>query len=346
MVIFGIFLTLAASPVTARREGFLDQYHYVKRQLCFIVIALVSVFAISAMSLKWMRGIARLGLLASVLGMILVFLAGHQIKGAYRWLDLGFISIQPSEFMKPFFCIILAWWLAQARLIKHSMGYLKSFIVFFLIVAILFKQPDIGMLLTVVCVFLGEAFISGVSYYFIAVAGILFLCLIVGLYFTVPHFHLRVDRFFKIEDTVSEQVVKSLQALKEGGWFGKGPGEGVIKFHVPDAHTDFIMSVAAEEFGFLLTSFVVCTFAFVIIRTLYLARKDRNLFSQVALSGLIIQVAFQAVVNMGVTLNLLPTKGMTLPFISYGGSSMLAVGILFGFILGLTRRHTIGKGLE
>ena len=165
-------------------------------------------------------------------------------------------------------------------------------------------------------------------------------------YFVFDHVHQRVNRFLFPEQGTAYQVEKSLETLKNAGWFGKGPGEGIVKYELPDAHTDFIMAVSAEEFGFILTVFLIVVFAYIVLRGFFLMRQENNHFCQIAVCGLLTQIAFQAIVNMGSTLNILPTKGMTLPFISYGGSSLVSIGFAFGIILGLTKRHTLSRGLE
>lgn len=180
----------------------------------------------------------------------------------------------------------------------------------------------------------------------VGVLGGFLVSALVTAYFVFDHVHSRIDRFLNPAKGEAYQVEKSLETLKNAGWFGKGPGEGVVKYELPDAHTDFIMAVSAEEFGFIITVCLVAVFAFIVLRGFWLMRDENNLFCQIAVGGLLTQIAFQAIVNMGSTLNLLPTKGMTLPFISYGGSSLVSIGFAFGVILCLTKRHTLSRGLE
>lgn len=345
LMLFGIVLTFAASPGSAERANIVDSYHFVKRQLLFLGPTFFLMLGVAFFPLRTLRLTALFILLLALICMGLVFIIGTPIKGSYRWINIGF-TLQPSELMKPCFAVIAAWFMAKGRLQNHSWGYRNAFALFALVSVLLFFQPDIGMLLTTGAIFGGELFLSGLSYWIIGILLGGFALAGVGIYLTVPHVHLRIDRFLGADSEVSYQVEKSLQALSGARWFGKGPGEGVVKFQLPDAHTDFILAVSAEEFGFVITAVLMGTFMFIMLRGLYLVYKENNLFAQIAVGGLLIQIVFQAIVNMGATVNVLPTKGMTLPFISYGGSSLISMGLVFGFILALTRRHTTGRGLE
>ena len=193
---------------------------------------------------------------------------------------------------------------------------------------------------------MAQVFLVGFPWKFISIFAALGAGLLVMAYFTLNHVYERVNAFLNPVKGENYQVEKSIQTLKNAGWFGKGPGEGIVKTNLPDAHTDFIMAVSAEEFGFLLTAFLIGTFAFLIIRGFCLVRKETNYFAQIALGGLLTQIAFQSIVNIASTLNLIPTKGMTLPFISYGGSSLVSTGLAVGIILALTRRKNLCRGLE
>ncbi len=345
LIFFGILLTFAASPAVAERDGN-ETFHFVKKQLFFMMPMIGTLFAMSFMDSKTIRRVAGLGLFISLVLMVLIFPLGISNKGASRWISLGFITLQPSEFMKPCFAVVCAWLLASARLIRSFPGYWLSIGLTGFIVVLLWCQPDFGMLLTVAFIYATELFLAGLPWILVIGLGGVLVSLVGVGYFTLDHVHNRINNFFGVTDEVSYQVTKSMETLKNAGWFGKGPGEGIVKSELPDAHTDFIMAVSAEEFGFIATALLICTFFFFIVRGLYLMREENNYFAQLAVGGLLTQFAIQAIINMGSTLNLLPTKGMTLPFISYGGSSLVSIGLAFGIVLGLTRRHTLSRGLD
>lgn len=345
LMLFGVFLTFAASPAVADRNQWAS-FYFVKRHLLFLLPAVGALFFTALLSVQNVRRLARVILIASLVLMAAVLIFGADIKGAKRWIVLFGTTIQPSEFVKPAFAVVGAWWLASGRLINQSRGYWKAFALFFVIVGLLFLQPDIGMLFTVMAVFGVQLFLSGISKTVIGALGGFFGALAFGAYFFFEHVQTRVDRFFSPVKEEAYQVAKSMETLKNAGWFGKGPGEGIVKYELPDAHTDFILAVSAEEFGFIMTALLVCVFMFIVVRGYVLIRRENNYFSQIAVGGLLTQIAFQAMVNMGSTLNLLPTKGMTLPLISYGGSSLVSMGIAFGIILALTHGHSLSRGLE
>ncbi|MDR2902618.1 MAG: putative lipid II flippase FtsW [Lactobacillales bacterium] len=345
LMLFGIFLTLAASPGVAERTR-LESFHFIKRQFFFLAPAIATLFLTSLLTFQQIRRLSALILLVSIFSMLYVLLFGMEIKGAQRWIHLLGITIQPSEFAKPAFAVVCAWLLASGRLIKQFPGYLLASGLFILITCLLLGQPDVGMALTIASIFCVQLFLSGIPMALVGILMALFAAFASFAYFFFDHVHARINRFFMAQAGEAYQVRKSLETLQNAGWFGKGPGEGLVKYELPDAHTDFILAVSAEEFGFILTCLLVGLFLFIILRGFFLIRQENNYFSQIAVGGLLTQIAFQAIVNMGSTLNLLPTKGMTLPFISYGGSSLVSIGFAFGVILGLTRSHTLSRGLE
>lgn len=346
LIVFGIFLTLSASPGVAERNH-TGTFHFVSRHLIFLGPAVCVLFMTSFLSLKTIRILCALVLAGSIMGMILVLLIGDTTKGAQRWITLLGISVQPSEFAKPAFSVISAWLLVSGRLMKNYFkDYSTAVFLFIIILCLLFKQPDFGMVLTFFAIFVAQIFLAGFPWKYIVVLGGMGAGLIVTAYFTLNHVYERVNKFFNPVQGENFQVEKSMETLKNAGWFGKGPGEGIVKTELPDAHTDFIMAVSAEEFGFVLTAFLIGVFAFLIIRGFLLVRKENNYFSQIALAGLLTQIAFQSIVNIASTLNLIPPKGMTLPFISYGGSSLVSTGFALGIILALTRRKNLCRGLE
>lgn len=345
LILFGVFLILASGPAVAERNNF-SPFYFIHRQFLFLGPAVVVMLMTAMLPLQYVRRLALVILVAGVIGMVLVLVFGHEIKSARRWLTIGPIGCQPSEFVKPAFAVVCAWLLASGRLIKKFPGYILAMILYIVIAVLLFLQPDVGMLLTVTAIFGVQLFLSGIPMVVVLALGSLFAGLLPIAYFCFVHVRSRVDRFLSPENGMSYQVKQSLNTLHNAGWFGRGPGEGIVKYNVPDSHTDFILAVSAEEFGFVLTTLLICVFAFIILRGFWLLRRENNYFCQIAVAGLLTQIAFQVIVNMGSTLNLLPTKGMTLPFISYGGSSLVSVGFAFGVILGLIHSRTLSRGLE
>ena len=346
LILYGIFLTFAASPGVAERTN-RETFYFINRQLVFLVPAIMVLCVATFLDTKMIRRISGLVLIGSLICMVYVVLFGTEIQGAKRWINIMGVGLQPSEFVKPSFAVVCAWLLASGRLIKKFPGYICSFVLLGIVSLLLLLQPDVGMFITVISIFSVELFLSGIPKIVVVVLGSLFGGFLTMAYFVFDHVHQRVNRFLNPEQGEAYQVEKSLETLKNAGWFGKGPGEGIVKYELPDAHTDFILAVSAEEFGFILTAFLIGTFAFVVLRGFYLMKQETKYFCQIAVAGLLTQIAIQAIVNMGSTLNLLPTKGMTLPFISYGGSSLVSIGFAFGIILGLTkRRGTFSNGLE
>ena len=345
LMVCGFFLILAASPAVAERNHY-STFHFVIRQAVWMFPALLTMIGVALLPVKLIRRLAGFVLLGGLLCMVYILLFGTAVKGAARWIYIGPVGLQPSEFVKPTFAVVCAWLLASGRLIRKFPGYWLAICLYAIIAFLLYKQPDIGMLLTISAIFAVQLFLSGISWWWVGIGGLLGSCFLPLAYFSFEHIRYRIDHFLGIEAGKTYQVEKSLETLHNAGWFGKGPGEGVAKYNLPDAHTDFILAVSAEEFGFLLTASLIGVFAFVILRGFGLVRKENNYFCQIAVAGLLTQIAFQVMVNMGSTLNLIPTKGMTLPFISYGGSSLVSIGLAFGFILGLIHNRTLSRGLE
>ena len=334
----GVFLTLAASPSVAARTGY-DWMHFIVKHMIFVPLAFGVLMGVALLPLKWVRRLAFLTLSCAVLAMVFVLL-GPEIKGARRWVRIFGIGIQPSEFVKPAFAVVCGWLLARGRLIKHCWDGIIAWGICAVVVTLLLMQPDVGMTLTILSIFAVELFLSGISMWLVGMLVLGGVGFGVMAFLTFDHVRQRVLKFLNPEDGTSYQVEKSMETLKSAGWFGKGPGEGTIKDKLPDAHTDFIMAVSAEEFGFIITALIVLTFAFIMVRSCWLIRRENNFFVQVAVGGLMTQITVQSLVNILSTLNLIPTKGMTLPFISYGGSSLVSVALAFGFILALTHGHT------
>lgn len=340
----GFMLSFAASPAVAERLG-LDSFHFVKRHAAFMLPALGVMFGLSFLSPRQVRRTAIVILAVSLLMMVLALFFGIEVKGARRWVTLAGISIQPSEFMKPAFVVVCAWLFAEHARQPEIPGNFFAIILFGMVAALLIAQPDLGQTILTSVVWGGMFFMAGMPWLWIVLLGGLGGAGLVGAYLTLPHVAGRIDRFLTGEgDTF--QVDTAREAIIRGDWFGQGPGEGMVKRIIPDSHTDFIFSVAAEEFGIVFCIVLVSIFAFLVLRGLNHAFKERNDFNRFAVAGLVLQIGVQSLINIGVNLELLPAKGMTLPLISYGGSSMIAICVTAGFILALTRRRPEKRAQE
>lgn len=345
MVLFGIglLLGLAASVPLASRNG-LEPYHYVQRQAFFGSMAMVAMFLTSMMSPIMVRRLAVLGFVASFIALALLPVFGTDFgKGAVRWFSLGFASFQPSEFLKPCFVVVSAWLMASSQEVNGPPGKMISFAVLVVIVGFLAMQPDFGQSMLVL-------FSWGVVY-FVAGAPLTLILIIVGLvgtagfgfYNASEHFARRIDGFLTPDIDPRSQLGYAANAIQEGGFFGVGVGEGQVKWTLPDAHTDFIIAVAAEEYGLMLVLLIIALYAVVVVRSLLRLTRERDPFTRLAGTGLACVFAVQAMINMGVAVRLLPAKGMTLPFVSYGGSSVIAAGITVGMLLAMTRTRPQGQ---
>lgn len=333
----GVVLSLSASPPVAKRLN-IDNFHFVKRHIMFLVPALIVLVGTSFMDMRQVRRISAIVLLGAIVALVLVPFIGFSAKGATRWLSIGSFSMQPSEFMKPVFVIITAWLFSENSKQPEIPCNLFAIVLFLLCAGLLIMQPDLGQTTLLAGVWAAMFFLAGLPWIWIAVLGGGGVGSMVLAYFSFSHFAGRIDRFLTgTGDTF--QVDRGLAAINNGGWFGTGPGEGRIKNGLPDSHTDFIFSVAVEEFGILLSMALVSIFVFVVMRGLWHGLKERDRFVQLAVSGLVLQFGFQAMINIGVNLRLLPAKGMTLPFISSGGSSLVAVAFGMGLVLALTRKR-------
>ncbi len=334
----GAILALAASPAVAERIG-LDTFYFAQRQFIVLPFVLIVMFAVSLLNRSGVRQFAVICFGLAVLLMIYTLMDGTEIKGATRWVTFAGFSIQPSEFVKPSFAIIAAWMFSAWRLKEDFPGYMVAVGLYLTVVALLLMQPDVGMAILVSVVWGVQFFLAGLPMLLVLAIGIIFISGGFAAYFNFEHVQSRIDRFFDPASTEAYQVMRSLEAFRNGGVFGRGPGEGHVKEVLPDAHADFIFAVAGEEFGLVMTLLIVGLFLFVVLRGFARAFKETDLFIQLAVAGLLVQFGLQAIINMASTLNLMPTKGMTLPFISYGGSSMLALAIGLGMVLALTRER-------
>ncbi len=295
--------------------------------------------ALSMQKLKFIRRASLLGYLAAIGLVILTFFFGEANKGASRWLMILGFSIQPSEFVKPFFIVTAAWLFDGQKQHPEFPGNLLSTGLFLFTALLIVRQPDIGMTMVITAVWLFQFFLSGMPILLLGAAGLLGLGAVISAYFIFPHFQIRIHQFLASGGELSYQVKKSLEAFQSGSLFGRGPGEGIVRSAIPDAHTDFIYAVAAEEYGVFLCLSIIALYTVIVIRTMIISCKDNNLFIILSASGLAASFGLQSIINMASTLHLMPTKGMTLPFISYGGSSIIATAVGMGMLLAITRKN-------
>ena len=339
----GLLLGLASSPPLAAKNGF-EPFHYVQRQAFFGCVALVVMMLTSMMTPLLVRRLAVLGFVCAFIALAMLPFFGTDFgKGAVRWYSLGFASLQPSEFLKPGFVVAAAWMMAASQELNGPPGRTWSFALCIAIVLMLALQPDFGQ----ACLVL---FGWGVMY-FVAGAPIVLMVGMAGLvvlagtiaYANSEHFARRIDGFLSTDVDPTTQLGYATNAIREGGLFGVGVGEGQVKWSLPDAHTDFIIAVAAEEYGLILVLFIIMLYGSVVVRSLLRLVRERDPFIRLAGTGLACMFGVQAMINMGVAVRLLPAKGMTLPFVSYGGSSVIASGIALGMLLAFTRTRPQGE---
>ena len=332
LALIGLILVFAASgPIGIRQYN--SATYFIERQAVFVLMSLTLMLLASMLA---PRGVLRLAFFLLVVFLVLTALApfGPEVKGAHRWLDFGGFRLQPSEFVKPTLAITVAWMLARTDGLR---GLLPAMVPVVLTLAMLARQPDIGMAFVVASVFGIQLFLAGLGWFWIIAAAGAGIGGLWGAYQFFPHFTQRVDGFMDPSKEVY-QVDKAMNAVASGGFFGRGPGEGEVKFKLPDAHSDFIFAATAEEFGVITCLILVVLFFFLLYRALSRVSSLSDRFCLLAAGGLAAQFGLQAFINMAVNLNLMPTKGMTLPFVSYGGSSLLAFGLSMGLLLALTRR--------
>lgn len=339
----GLLLGLAASVPLASRNG-LPPFYYVERQIVFGALALIAMIGCSMLSPQGVRRLGVFGFALAFAALALLPVFGTDFgKGAVRWFSLGFASVQPSEFVKPGFIVLTAWLMAASFDLGGPPGKTLSFALALVLVGFLGLQPDFGQSMLVL-------FGWGVVY-FAAGAPFLLISVVLGLialggvfaYSHSEHFARRIDGFLATDIDPRTQIGYATNAIQEGGFFGVGVGEGQVKWALPDAHTDFIIAVAAEEYGLVLVALILAIYAFIVVRSLGRLMRERDLFTRLAGAGLACIFGVQAMINMGVAVRLLPAKGMTLPFVSYGGSSVIAAGITMGFLLALTRARPQGE---
>jgi len=338
LVAVGSILVTAGSPPVAKRLD-LPAFYFVHRHQVFLLLGLAVMFFVSLLPQVAIRRLAVVGFCASLALMVLVPFIGAQTKGAHRWIDIAGISIQPSEFMKPCFAIVMAWVCSENHRRVDFPGYRVAIGLYITVVLLLLVQPDIGMTLTVTAMWAIQLFLSGLPFIWVFVMMLMGVAGIFGAYHMFPHVAKRINNFLDPSAGDNYQIGRSLEAFRNGGLLGRGPGEGEVKQYIPDSHTDFIFAVAGEEFGVIVCLLILSLFAFVVLRGLTRVREENDLFVLLAVAGILAQFGIQSIINMGVAVNLFPAKGMTLPFLSYGGSSVVAIALGMGMMLALTRRR-------
>jgi cell division protein FtsW len=338
LMLAGIVLCLAASPPVAARLN-LDPFYFVHRQVMFLAPTLAILLGASLLTLRQVR---RLSLLVFVVSVVMVAATpyfGAEIKGARRWLIIAGLNIQPSEFLKPAFVILIAWLFGESARRPEMPANTIALTLLLVVVSLLVLQPDFGQTMLIALVWGALFFMAGMRMIWVFGLAATAAAGLIGAYFTVSHVAKRINRFLDPANGDSFNIAVALESFSRGGWFGQGPGEGTVKRILPEAHTDFVFAVAAEEFGVVLCLMLAALFAFIVIRALSQAMRNEDPFARFGTAGLAMLFGLQAAINMAVNLHLIPAKGMTLPFISYGGSSMISIAYGMGMLLALTRER-------
>jgi cell division protein FtsW len=338
LMLAGIVLSLAASPPVASRLG-LDPFYFVDRQILYLIPAIAVMLAVSFLSPRQIRRLAVFVFAVSLILVALTPVYGADIKGARRWLDILGVTVQPSEFLKPAFVILVAWLFGESAKRPDMPANTMALAMLLMVVVLLVLQPDFGQTMLVVLVWSALFFMAGMRVIWVfGIAGLAGAGL-TAAYFTVPHVAARIRHFMNPSAGNSYNIDIATESFMRGGWFGRGPGEGTVKRILPESHTDFVFAVAAEEFGVVLCLVLVALYAFIVLRSLVRAMRNDDPFTRFAAAGLAILFGSQAAINIAVNLHLIPAKGMTLPFISYGGSSMISLAYAMGMLLALTREQ-------
>lgn len=334
--IIGVLLVATASPPVAERIG-VEYYHFLVRHVIILVPALCFMLALSLLNQKQVRRLGTLVFCGSLAAMVLVLIIGMEIKGAQRWIHLPGFSLQPSEFVKPSFAIVSAWLMSMQKEKSNFKGNAITAVFYLVTITLLILQPDFGMAFLVTSIWAAQIFLAGFPFRLLILLLLMGVVAVLAAYSTLGHVQSRIDRYLDPTSGDNFQVEKSLEAFQSGGLFGTGPGQGTVKMNLPDAHADFIFSVAAEEMGLLAVIVIIGLYGYVLLRGYNRLMDSHNMFVVLAVGGLLTMFGFQAMVHIGSCLQLLPTKGMTLPFISYGGSSLLSMAFSMGMVLALTR---------
>lgn len=338
LALIGILLTMAASPAVAERLG-LDAFYFARRQAAYVPAAVLVLLATSLLSPRGVCRLAFLAFAAALLATIATLFLGEEVKGATRWLRIFGVSVQPSEFLKPAFVIVSAWFVASGRLREDFSGFAVAALLLVGVAGVLLLQPDVGTTVLITGAWCLQIFLAGCPLVLVGLLALLAVGGGVASVFVFPHVRERWDNFIDPSKGDGYQVDRALEAFRSGGLIGRGPGEGRVKEVLPDAHADFIFAVAGEEFGVIACMILVGLFAFIVLQGFTRALKDNDLFVVLAASGLLALFGAQALMNMASTLHLIPPKGITLPFISYGGSATIALAWNLGLVLALTRER-------
>lgn len=338
IIVIGAIVLMAAGPTAAARFSNVSEFHFPMRQMMFMVPTVLLMISIAFLTPLQARRLGVFIFAGALAVMVLVLLFASEVNGAHRWLYFGSFSLQPSEFAKPGFVIAAAWMLAEGARDPKFPGGAVAIGLYAVFAGLLLMQPDFGQWALVTAVWAVMFFVAGWSWLWIALLGVVGIGALTAGYYLSAHVAARVDGFFKPGANETFQVDRAGETIANGGWFGRGDASA-LKGALPDAHTDFIFAVAGEEFGFILTVLIVLLFAAFTVRVMSVAAGLKSIFAQCAATGLAALIGFQALINIGVSLRALPAKGMTLPFISYGGSSLLATGLTVGLIFALTRTH-------
>jgi cell division protein FtsW len=338
LMLIGIVLLLAASPPVAIRLG-IDPFHFVHKQALFLAPAIAVMLATSMLSPRASRRLAFVIFFISLALVMATLVIGPEIKGARRWLTLLGVSIQPSEFMKPAFVVLAAWAFSESGRRPEMPATMLAFAMLLTCVPLLILQPDFGQTMLLSITWGALFFLAGLRWIWTAgFAGVAFAG-VFGAYKFIPHVTSRMQRFLDPSSGDTFQIDTSLESFMRGGWFGRGPGEGTVKRILPDSHTDFIYAVAAEEFGLILCLIILALFSFIVLRSLKHAIREQDAFARLAIAGLALLFGLQSAIAMAVSLYLMPSKGMTLPFVSYGGSSLISLALGMGMLIALTRKR-------
>lgn len=338
LMVAGLVFLMGGGPPVAERIG-LPTFYFLNRQALYLAPTILLIIAVSFLSVRHIR---RFALVTWVVGVALCIAAGKfgpEIKGAHRWIQFGSFGLQPSEFVKPAFVVVAAWAFSEGAQRRDMPGALLAILLLPLTIVPLILQPDFGQTMLITMVWCALFFVAGLHWFWVAGLGVLGLTGVFAAYTFLHHVRERINRFMDRDSGDSFQEFWSRESFNSGGWFGTGPGEGVAKRHLPDAHTDFIFSVTGEEFGVLVCLGLVALFAYIVLRGLKLARRTDDTFSRLAITGLSTLFGLQACINMAVNTQLMPAKGMTLPFVSYGGSSLISLALGMGFLVALTRKR-------
>ena len=341
----GLVLSLAASPPIAEKLD-LESFYFVRRHAMLLLPAVAIMFAASTLTPKQIRRTSLVIFFIGIALMIAILFFGPEVKGAKRWLQVGVFSLQPSEFVKPAFIVLTAWLFNESQKRKDVPSLELAILLYAVFAVLLMLQPDFGQTLLVSLVWGALLYMAGINMVWIAALVALGAAGVVAAYLLLPHVASRIDRHIDPASGDTYQSDRSLDSFLQGGWLGRGPGEGTVKDVLPDSHTDFIFAVAAEEYGLIACLILLTLFAFIVLRGLSKASQEPDGFIRHAVAGLVMLFGLQTLINMAVNVGLLPAKGMTLPFISYGGTSLLAMALTMGFALGLTRKRPMAGRLK